>query len=114
MQTIQLALSDAEYSQTLRRMLIEDRGFRDWRIETVLVPEPRKAGVWVIDCEALSRVTLPIPHPERVVLIAKNPAEELTRAWKAGIISVVSERDPVSTTMLAILAARYRACKSVA
>lgn len=114
MHTIQLALSDSRYREALHRVLVEDRGFRNCKIEVVSLPEPQKTGVWVMDCEALDRATLPLPHPERVVLIAKNTAEQLTRAWEAGIASVVFRQDPLSTAMLAILAALYRACKSAA
>ena len=114
MHTIQLALSDPTYSEALRRSLAEDREFRDCRIELVSIPEPQKADVLVIDAQTLERVTLPLPHPERVVLITQNTAEHLTRAWKAGIVSVIFEHESLSTALLAILAARYRTCKSVA
>lgn len=112
--TIQLALSDPAYGEALRRSLAGDREFRDCRIELVSIPEPQKAEVLVMDSAALDRVTLPLPHPERVVLITQNTTEQLTRAWKAGIVSVIFEHESLSTALLAILAARYRTCKSVA
>ena len=114
MQKIQLALSDSTYSEALRRSLAKDWAFQDWQVELVSVPKPQKADVLVIDSAALERVRLPLPHPERVVLITRNEPEQLSRAWEAGIVSVVFERELISTTMLAILAARYRAGKSAA
>ncbi len=113
MQTIQLALSDSKYCEALREMLAQDASFRNCQIELVSVPQPPKSGVWVIDSRVLDQAPLPLPHPERVVLITKNDPEKLTRAWNAGIVSVVFEQDSLSTAMLAILAARYRTCKTV-
>jgi hypothetical protein len=64
----------------------------------------------VLDRKMLDR--LPAPgYPERIVLIAPREPEHLMRAWCAGILSVVSQQDPVSTAMLAIMAARVRAMK---
>ena len=114
MPTIQLALSDRSYGEALCRSLADDRGFRDCRIELVSIPQPQIADVLVIDGQALEHITLPLPHPERVVLITQNTTEQLTRAWKAGIVSVIFEHESLSTALLAILAARYRTCKSVA
>ena len=109
-----MALSDSTYAQALRRSLAEDPEFRDCRIELVAIPDPPSADVLVLDSRTLDHVTLPLPHPERVVLITENTAEELTRAWKAGIVSVIFENESWSTASLAILAARYRTCKSAA
>ncbi len=114
MHIIQLALGDRTYCEALRRSLAADWEFRDCRIELVSIPEPQRADVVVLDRQTLECIPPPLPHPERVVLITRNTAEQLTRAWKAGIVSVVFEQEPLSTVLLAILAARYRTCKSVA
>ena len=109
MQKIQLALSDSDYCEALRNSLAKDGAFQSWEVEIVSIPEPRRASILVLDSAALDRVPPPLPHPENVVLIAKNEPEQLTRAWEAGIVSVIFEHEPLSTAMLAILAARYRA-----
>jgi hypothetical protein len=47
----------------------------------------------------------PISNPERVVLIAGNDSGDLARAWEAGVNSVITDRDPLNTAVLAIMAA---------
>ena len=62
----------------------------------------------VLDEEAFERLPLPLSNPERVVLITRREAQDpqlLAQAWEAGIVSVVSEEDPLSTVLLAIMAA---------
>ena len=109
---MQLALGDAELRSRLRQLIAADPVFLEWRVQAVDRPDAEKAGVLVVDSEALGRLPQPLPHPERVVLITQRSPDELTRAWKAGIVSVVFVNEPLATTMLAILAARYRSCIS--
>jgi len=113
-QKIQLALSNSGYREALRSSLVGDRAFRDCEVEPVWTPEPSKADVLVVDSAAFDRLATPLLHPERIVLITQHNPKHLTRAWNAGIVSVIGDHEPVSTAMLAILAARYRACKCVA
>ena len=99
---IQLALSDAVYGSALRRLLeIQGSGAVEFG-ETV---NSNPAGVLVLDAEHLRRIALPIPHPERVVLIAGNRSEDMEAAWDAGLQSVVLREDPISTAALAVMAA---------
>ena len=112
MLTIQLALANPAYAAVLRAALLKEQGFEECMLEPAGLPDVRKAGVIVLDSEALEHVPLPLPHPERVVLIARSSPEQLGRAWHAGIVSVVSEKDPIGTVMLAILAARCRATRA--
>ena len=113
-QKIQLALSDSGYREALRSSLLRDWAFRDCEVEPVWIPEPSKADVLVMDSEAFDLLTGPLPHPERVVLITRKDPQHLTRAWNAGIVSVIGDHEPVSTAMLAILAARHRAGRCAA
>ncbi len=109
MQVVQLALGRDSYANTLRQALLHEQAFRGWRVKCVASPDLAQNGVIVVDAEALDRLACPLPHPERVVLIAHKDAQHLHRAWDAGIVSVVDDNEPVSTAMLAILAARFRA-----
>jgi hypothetical protein len=113
MRTIELALDDASYAQALQNLLAKDAAFQDCVVRPSSEPEPESddPAVLVLDGAHLEHLSHPLAHPERVVLIAKNAPEQLTRAWEAGIVSVVFDHDPLSMAMLAILAARYRACK---
>jgi hypothetical protein len=99
---IQLALSDAAYGSALRRLLeIQGSG----AVEFSETANFNRAGVLVLDAEHLRRIALPIPHPERVVLIAGNRSEDMAAAWKAGLQTVVLREDPLSTAVLAVMAA---------
>jgi len=109
MQVVQLALGRESYANTLRLALLDEQAFRGWRVNRVEAPDLSQNGVIVVDAEALDRLTCPLPHPERVVLIAHKDEQHLHRAWDAGIVSMVYDHEPVSTAMLAILAARFRA-----
>jgi hypothetical protein len=109
METVQLTLNDGPYASALRDLL-ERHGSRD--VRSVENPDPRQEGVIVVDSEGLDRLPLPLPNPERVVLITRNDPQHLAQAWNAGIRSVVFHEDPLSTAVLAILAAELRVSRS--
>ncbi len=105
MDTIQVALADMPYALALRDLLL-----RSGACEVVCVdcPDVDKIGVLVLDPEHLERLVSPIAHPERLVLVARDEPSFLSRAWDAGVTSVVYDKDPLSTVVLAIMAARLR------
>lgn len=109
MDTIQVALADAPYAHALRELLL-----RNGACEVLCVDSPdlNQAGVLVLDPDHLDRLAGPIQHPERLVLIARNEPRSLSRAWDAGVTSVVYDKDPLATAVLAIMAARLRVSKS--
>lgn len=109
---IQLALTCGSYAETLQEALGKDLAFHDWQVNRVDTPDPSRDGVIVVDAESLERLRRPLRNPERIVLITRKGPELLSRAWDAGIVSVVGDTDPLSTAMLAILAARFRARKA--
>jgi DNA-binding NarL/FixJ family response regulator len=110
MDTIQLAIANTSYATALRELLTRNAA---WRVLSVDLPDPLMEGVIVLDAPALERLPSRIGSPERVVLITRNDPGELARAWEAGIVSVVFDNDPMSTAMLAIMAARLQAAKAV-
>ena len=107
MQSVQLSIADCQYANTVREALSRSCA---WHIEAVEQPDLSRHGVMVLDEQAFARLALPLSNPERVVLIShKEPrAPQLAQAWEAGILSVVSEEDPLSTVLLAIMAAGLR------
>lgn len=109
MDTIQVALADTPYAHALRELLL-----RNGACEVLCVDSPdlNQGGVLVLDAEHLDRLAAPIQHPERLVLIARNEPKSLSRAWDAGVTSVVYDKDPLATAVLAIMAARLRVSKS--
>jgi len=107
MQSVQLSIADCQYANTVREALSRSCA---WHIEAVEQPDFSYHGVMVLDEEAFARLPLPLSNPERVVLIShREPqAPQLAQAWEAGILSVVSEEDSLSTVLLAIMAAGLR------
>jgi hypothetical protein len=105
---LQLAIADSSFAGALREMLVRNAA---WKVLTVDVPDPLQEGVIVMDAQALERLGGPLSKPERVVLFTRNDPSQLARAWDAGVVSVVFENDPISTAMLAIMAARLRIAK---
>ncbi|MCL5746334.1 MAG: hypothetical protein M1541_20785 [Acidobacteria bacterium] len=111
MRTIQIAIADLSYVARLSRML-EQNGAG--RVVCVDVPDVEKGGVLVMDGGAFDRLSSPLSDPERVVLVARGGSRDPDRAFEAGIKSVVSNRDPLDTVLLAIMAADLRASRSAA
>lgn len=112
MPKVQIDMADTKYAETLREALSKDWAFSGWQVQRVQSPDLQQKGVIVLDTNAFDRLEPMLAHPERVVLIAPNDPRRLSRAWDAGIDSVVFEKDPLSTLMMAILAARFRAHRS--
>ena len=108
MQTVQLAIADGIYAAALREALSHSC---PWRVESVSRPDPSQRCVTVIDQAALERLPLPLSNPERIVLITQRNPRLMAEAWEAGVVFVVSEHDPVSTVLLAIMAAGLRVDK---
>ena len=113
METVQVAITDAPYAAALRELL-ERSATRE--VHSVDVPDPSLEGVIVVDSQGLDRLPFPLLKPERVVLVTRNDPQDLSRAWNAGIRSVVFCDDPLNTAVLAIMAAELRlpkACSAV-
>jgi hypothetical protein len=109
MRTVQLSIADASYAAALREALSHTG---PWRVETVEDPDPALPCVLVLDELSFAKLPLPLPNPERVVLISPQQPQLLARAWDASIVSVVSTEDSLPTVLLAIMAAALRINKS--
>jgi hypothetical protein len=108
MQTVQLSIADSVYAASVREALSRSCA---WHVESVDRPDPSQHCAMVLDETAFVRLPLPLSNPERVVLISRRDPQLLAQAWEAGIVSVVSEDDPMSTVLLAIMAAALRVAK---
>ena len=111
MQAVQLSIADSRYAATVREALSRSCA---WHLEFVERPDPSQKCVMVLDESAFARLPLPLSNPERVVLVTRRDAQDpqlLGEAWEAGIVSVVSESDPINTVLLAIMAAALRVAK---
>jgi len=105
MKTIQLAIRDSEYAQSLRDSLLRDGTHRVYLVDR---PDLRIDGVIVIDGNNVDGISGCIQQPERFVVIAHKGSDSLSRLWNAGIRHVVFEGDSPSTAQLAIIAAELR------
>ena len=109
MQTVQLSITDGAYAAAVREALSHTCA---WHVDSADRPDPEYRGVMVMDECAFARLLLPLSNPERVVLITRKDPQLLSQAWEAGIVSVVSQEDPMNTVLLAIMAAALRVEKS--
>lgn len=105
MGSIQLVLSDTAKAEALRGVLA-----RSAQREVVCadIPDLESACAVVVDQDHFSALPLPLPNPDRVILLASNDPGSLKSAWDAGVSSVVSEQDSLNTVVLAILAVCLR------
>ena len=108
MQRVQLSIADAVYSTALREALSRSCA---WHIDSVDRPDLAQSCVLVLDEFAFARLPLPLSNPERIVLICQPEPHLLAEAWEAGIVSVLSKDDSVSTILLAIMSAGLRVAK---
>jgi hypothetical protein len=108
MQSVQLSIADGRYAAAVREALARSCA---WSVESAAVPDFSQECVVVLDEAAFARLPLPLSNPERVVLITRKDPQMMAEAWDAGIVSVVSESDPISTVLLAIMAAALRVAK---
>ena len=104
-QTVQLAIGDGRYAAAVREALSHSCA---WHVESVDQPDPSRSCVMVLDQNAFERLPLPLSNPERIVLVSHKDPRLMAEAWEAGIVSVVSDDDPINTVLLAIMAAGLR------
>jgi len=109
MRTIQLAIQDYGYAQSLRSLLLRDGAHR---VHLVDRPNLGLDGVVMIDENAFQNLVPLNSEPERFVVIASKGTENLSKVWDAGIRHVVFEDDPPNTAQLAIIAAELRLPKN--
>ena len=106
MTTVQLAIHDSEYAQSLRNLLLRDGTHRVLLVDK---PDLKVHGVVVVEsnsCEDLS--ALGALAAERFVVITRKGSDHLTKIWEAGVRHVVFEEDSPTTAQLAVIAAELR------
>lgn len=108
MQRVQLSMADAAYAAALREALSRSCA---WHIDLLDRPDLSQSCVLVLDEFAFAKLSLPLTNPERIVVICQPDPQLFAQAWEAGIVSVLSKGDSVSTILLAIMAASLRIAK---
>jgi len=109
MKTIQLALQNIEYAQSLQTLLLRDGAHRVYLVDQ---PDLSLDGVVVIDGKHNENLHILDQEPERFVVITSKNSERLSRIWDAGVRHVVFEGDSPNTAHLAVIAAEMRLPKS--
>lgn len=102
---IQVALDDTEKASALLSLLVRNT---ETPVERVRVPVPEETSVIVVDPSSFAQMRLPIARPDSVVLVSPGDPDCLKDAWEAGVSSVVSDRDPLDTLLMAVLSACLR------
>jgi hypothetical protein len=105
MKTVQLAIPDAEYAQTLRDLLSRDGTHRVYVVDR---PDLRLDGIVMIDGDRSGNLSMLDSEPERFVVITHKGSDSLSKIWDAGVRHVLFEGDPPNTAQLAIIAAELR------
>lgn len=105
MKTVQLAIGNTEYAQSLRTLLERDGTHRVYVVD---VPDLRLDGVVVVDGTRPQNLAMLDSEPERFVVITHKGSDYLARIWDAGVRHVLFDIDPPNTAQLAIIAAELR------
>ena len=101
MKTVQLAISDSEYAEALRNLLVRDGTHRVYLVDR---PDLGLDGVIVIGANNADNLSLLGSNPDRFIVVTKEGSDNLSRIWQAGARHVVFEKDPPHTAQLAIFA----------
>ena len=105
MTTVQLAIHNSDYAQSLRNLLLRDGTHRVLLVDK---PDLNVEGVVVLEANGFENFPLLNSQPERFVLITRKGTDHLTRIWDAGVRHVVFEEDSPNTAQLAVIAAELR------
>ena len=105
MTTVQLAIRDSGYAQSLRNLLLRDGTHRVLLVDK---PDLKEEGVVVMEANGFENLSLLSSQPERFVVITRKGTDHLTRIWDAGVRHVVFEEDSPNTAQLAVIAAELR------
>lgn len=102
---IQIALKNRRLAERLRALLLHTCTHR---IDLVEIVDQGDDGVIVADADSLPALR-EVRRPERFVALAPRHDQALECAWNAGVKSVVYDTEPISTIVLAVMAARLNA-----
>jgi len=76
MTTVQLAIRDSGYAQSLRNLLLRDGTHRVLLVDK---PDLREEGVVVMEANGFENLSLLSSQPERFVVITRKGTDHLTR-----------------------------------
>jgi hypothetical protein len=100
MKTVQVAIHDPNYADSIRDLLVQDGGHR---VHLVDRPDLTLGGVIVLDAASLDGLTVAPNERERLVVMVNKERDDLFKIWDAGVRHVVFHGDPPHTARVAVL-----------
>jgi hypothetical protein len=100
MKTVQVAIPDPEYADSIRNLLVLDGSHRVHLVER---PDLTLEGAIVVDAASLDGLPLPPNHKERLIVIVHKERDDLSKIWDAGVRHVVFQGDPPHTARIVVL-----------
>ena len=99
MKTVQVAIQDPGYADSIRDLLVQDGSHRVHLVES---PDLSLGGVIVVDSDHLD--ALPLSNEkERLVVMVHKERDDLLKIWDAGVRHVVFQGDPPQTARVVVL-----------
>jgi len=102
MKTVQVAIQDIGYADSIRHLLLQDGGHR---VRLVVTPDVTVGGVIVVDAVNLGSFPLLMNERERLVVIVHKEPADLYKVWEAGMRHVVFHGDTPHTARVVVIAA---------
>src|ERR1700761_5947238 len=100
MKTVQVAIQDPVYADSLCSLLLQDGHHRVYVVEK---PDLTLTGVIVTEAAALGHLPLLRNERERLIIVAHKEHDDLSKIWDAGVRHVLFHGDPPNTTRMAFL-----------
>jgi hypothetical protein len=100
MKTVQVAIQDPEYADSIRNLLLEDGSHR---VHLVDRPDLTLGGVIMLDAANLEGLLLLPNQQERLIVVVRRERDDLSKIWDAGVRHVVFHGDPPLTARVAVL-----------
>lgn len=99
MKTVQVAIQDPEYADSIRSLLLLDGGHQ---VHLVKRPDLTLGGVIVV--EAADLESLPLAGEQaRLIVVARKERDDLCKIWDAGVRHLVFYGDPPHTAHVVVL-----------
>lgn len=100
MKTVQVAIQDPEYADSIRRLLLEDGGRR---VLLVATPDVTVGGVIIVDEPGLGAFSSLKKEQRRLVVVVRKESPNLSEIWDAGVRHVVFQGDPPQVMRVVVL-----------
>jgi hypothetical protein len=100
MKTVQVAIQDPGYADSIRGALLEDGNH--W-VHLVEMPDASLGGVIVVDTMCLNTFPLLANELERLIVLVDKQSDDLSRVWDAGVRHVLFHGDPPHMARIMVL-----------